>query len=118
MTASEDRATSGVLQASGAATSRNERLAVVALIRFWATIARVFDRRLVRRLDGWVRVDRATSELDGMSDRELRDLGINRADIAALRAGTYKRGSTDETERIVFRPEAGKPVTPERSERR
>jgi hypothetical protein len=36
-----------------------------------------------------------------MTDRELRDLGIDRMDIAAIRAGTCKRGSTD-AERIAL----------------
>ena len=65
---------------------------------------------LVQLLKTWMRLDRDDLELAGMDYRDLRDIGINRADIAAIRAGTYKRASSDNADRIVFCPEAGKPA--------
>jgi uncharacterized protein YjiS (DUF1127 family) len=79
--------------------------------RFWGGILGAFDWMLVQPLKTWMRPDRDASELRGMDYRDLRDIGINRVDIAAIRAGTYKRGWSDHAERIVFCPEAGKPVT-------
>jgi uncharacterized protein YjiS (DUF1127 family) len=92
MTTSEDRAPTGVLEAVCAAK-------FISLL--WATVARAFDHRLIRRFKISVQLDRDVSELGGMTDRELRDLGIDRMDIAAIRAGTCKRGSTD-AERIAL----------------
>lgn len=86
MTASEDGVPSGVFEVGGAAT---------LLSLLWATVARAFYHRLTQRFKIWVQLDRDVSELAGMSDRELRDLGIDRMDIAAIRAGTCKRRSKD-----------------------
>ncbi len=86
MTASENRAPSGVVQASNATT----------FARVWAGVAGAFAHGLLWRLKDWAQSDTVGSELAGMSDRELRDLGINRSDIAALRAGTKKGGATDD----------------------
>jgi uncharacterized protein YjiS (DUF1127 family) len=84
MTTSDDRARPGMLEAGGAATF---------LSLLWATVARAFDHRLTQRFNTWVlQLDREVSELASMSDRELRDLGIDRMDIPAIRAGTCKRG--------------------------
>ena len=53
-----------------------------------------------------VRLDRDVSILRGWDDGDLRDIGINRADIVAIHAGIYRRVSSDNAERIVFCPEA------------
>jgi uncharacterized protein YjiS (DUF1127 family) len=108
MTTSEERAASGVLPNVGA--FRSGWLAVVCLGRVLAIVARAFDHRLIRRLKGWVRLARNMPELADMSDRELRDLGINRVVIAAIRAGTYRHGSTDDGKGIVFCPQRGELV--------
>jgi uncharacterized protein YjiS (DUF1127 family) len=101
------RVPSGVLGANGAAMFRRGWRLAVSVARVWPTIARTFYNRLLRRLKGWVHLYTDISELSSMSDRELRDLGINRVVIAAIRAGTYKRGSTEDGDRIVFCPEVG-----------
>jgi uncharacterized protein YjiS (DUF1127 family) len=79
--------------------------------RVWGRVLRAIDSVLVQPLKTWIRLDRDVSELRGMDYRDLRDIGINRVDIAAIRAGTHKRASSDNAERIVFCPETGKPVT-------
>ena len=76
--------------------------------RAWVKVLRAFDCMLVQPLKTWMRLDRGTAEL---RDRDLRDIGINRVDIATIRAGTYKRPSSGNVERIVARPAAGNPVT-------
>lgn len=50
--------------------------------------------RLIRPLDSRLRVARQMSELAASSERDLRDLGISRADFAAIRARTYQRRCT------------------------
>ena len=51
--------------------------------------------RLVARLDGWLFAHRhrreVTKLLSQMSDRDLRDLAISRADFPAIVNGTYRR---------------------------
>ena len=106
MAASEDRASSGVLEASNAA-GRSIWAVFVSFVSVWA---RAVCAMPVQRLTDWTHRDKIGSELASMSERDLRDLGIDRIDIAAICAGTYKRGSSDTAERIVFCPEAGKPV--------
>jgi len=64
---------------------------------------------LVQPLKGWMRLELDVGELHRWNDRDLRDIGINRLDIAAIRAGTYERASSDDADWIVFYPEAGKP---------
>lgn len=86
MTTREDRASPSMLEVSGAA---------MFLSLLWATVARAFDHRLTQRFKICVQLDRDISELAGMSDRELRDVGIDRMDIAAIGAGTCKPRSTD-----------------------
>jgi len=66
---------------------------------------------LIQPLKTWMRLERDIAELHRCDDRELRDMGINRVDIAAIRAGTYKRASSDDAERIEFCPAAGTPAT-------
>lgn len=125
MATSEDRAPSGVLSAGEASLfdGRSGRISLgdtkwqdtwpVFLFHFQILhkIREAFNRMLVRPLRTWVRLNRDVSELAGMDYRDLRDLGINRTDVAAIRAGAYKRASIDDLERIVFCPEAGKQVT-------
>jgi uncharacterized protein YjiS (DUF1127 family) len=109
MTTFGDRVGSGVLGANGAAIFRSGwSVVVVSVARVGSTVTSAFYRKLIRRLKGWMSLYTDMPELARMSDRELRDLGINRVVIAAIRAGTYKRGSTDGGERIVFCPGAGK----------
>jgi len=79
--------------------------------RVWGRVLRALDSMLVQPVKMWMRLERDVSELRGMDYRELQDIGINRMDIDAIRAGTYKRASLDNAERIVFCPEAGKPMT-------
>jgi uncharacterized protein YjiS (DUF1127 family) len=86
MTASENGVPSGMFEVGGAATFRS---------LFWAAVASAFYHKLTQRFKVWVQLDSDVSELAGMSDRELRDVGIDRMDIAAIRAGTCKRRSKD-----------------------
>lgn len=75
----------------------------------------LFLVRIWRKVRTWACSGRGISELAGMDHRELRDLGISRMEIAAIRAGTYRRALADKAEKIVFCPEAGKLVAPEHS---
>ena len=76
----------------------------------WVKILQEFDGMLLQPFKARMRLDRDVSELRGLDDRELHDIGINRSDIAAIRAGTYKRdgASSDDAERIMFGPAAAK----------
>jgi uncharacterized protein YjiS (DUF1127 family) len=65
-------------------------------------LAQPFKRRM--------RLFRDVALLREMDSRELQDIGINRADIVAIRAGTYMRNSSDDPSRIVSRAEVGKSV--------
>ena len=51
--------------------------------------------RMVARLDGWLERRRERAELVRtlrmMGDRDLRDLGISRADFPAIIEGVYRR---------------------------
>ena len=67
--------------------------------RVWDRVLQAFDSMLVQPLKTWMRLDREVSILRSLGDRDLRDIGINRVDIAAIRAGTYKRASADSAER-------------------
>jgi len=69
-------------------------LTLPSSFRIWARLLRTFDCMLVQPLKRWIRLDRDASVLDRWDDRELQDIGINRLDIAAIRAGTYKRTSS------------------------
>jgi uncharacterized protein YjiS (DUF1127 family) len=118
MTASEDSSpfvtskTSDALSIAAIVTGRRDSGPVIpSLFRVWGRGLRAFDSILVQPLKTWVRLERDVSLLRGMDHRELRDIGINRMDIDAIRAGTYKRAPSDDAERIVFCPEAGKPVS-------
>jgi len=62
-------------------------------------LVRAFDSILVRPLKSWIRLDRDVSELRGLDYKDLRDIGIDRVDIARIRAGTYKRGWADNAAR-------------------
>jgi len=79
--------------------------------RVWRRLVRVFDSKLIQPLKIWVQLERDIAQLHRSDDRELHDIGINRLDIPAIRAGTYKRASSDDAERTVCCPAAGKPVT-------
>jgi len=79
--------------------------------RVWGRVVWAFDSMLIQPLKRWMRLERDIAELHRCDDRELHDMGINRLDIAAIRAGTYKRASSDDAERIVFCLAAGTPVT-------
>jgi uncharacterized protein YjiS (DUF1127 family) len=105
----------GVLRANGAAMFRSGWSVVVSIARVGSVLAGAFYHKLIRRLKGWVNLYRDMSELARMSDTELRDLGVNRVVIAAIRAGTYKRGSAGSGQRIVFCP--GTVVLKERGSR-
>lgn len=79
--------------------------------RVWGRVLQTFGSILVQPLKTWMRLQQDVAALRCMDYTELQDIGINRMDIDAIRAGTYKRASSDDAERIVFCPEAGKPVT-------
>jgi len=49
----------------------------------------------VRAVTKTVEHARAMRQLSAMSDRELRDIGINRAEIEALVTGTLERPNVD-----------------------
>ena len=80
-------------------------------LRVCGRLVRVFDSRLIQPLKIWAQLERDIAQLHRCDDRELRDIGINRLDIAAIRNGTYKRASSDDAERILFCPAPGNPVT-------
>ena len=69
-------------------------LALEALSRALAGSARV-ARRTAAGLDRWLaRRRRAAADLDvlaSMSDRELADIGVDRASVPAVAAGTWQR---------------------------
>lgn len=79
--------------------------------RVWSRVLRAFDAMLAEPFKTWMRLERDLAELRSLDDRDLRDIRINRVDIAAMRAGTYKHASSDIAERIVVCPEVGKPAT-------
>ncbi len=56
----------------------------------WNAIKRAFNA-FVQGIAEARRLRRAYDELAGMSDPELRDIGISRADIPAVVTGTYRR---------------------------
>ena len=64
-----------------------------------AQVVRAFDSILIRPIKTRLRLDRDIAELRCLDERDLRDIGINRTDIAAIRAGTYKGASSDQAER-------------------
>jgi len=64
-----------------------------------AQVFRALDYILIRPLKMRLRMARDTAELHRLDDRDLRDIGISRTDIAAIRAGTYKRASSEIPER-------------------
>ena len=53
-------------------------------------------RSIARRIDAWLKIRRRAAEdrdtLAGMSDRDLRDIGIVRASVNAVAEGTWVRG--------------------------
>jgi len=98
MTASEDGSTSVASEAVDASMLRATAISSPVLsstFQVWVKVFRAFDSILVRPLKTWISLDRDVSELRGLDHRDLRDIGINRVDIARIRAGTYKRGSAD-----------------------
>jgi uncharacterized protein YjiS (DUF1127 family) len=109
--ASEASAAS-MLRMTGANTGRQDSdPAVPSLLRVWGRVLQAFDSMLVQPLKTLMRLERDALELRGMDDRDLRDIGVNRIDIAAIHAGIYMRASSNDAERIVFCPKAGIPVT-------
>jgi uncharacterized protein YjiS (DUF1127 family) len=118
MTSSEDYSSFVASRTSDASSMpavgtgrRDSRPMFPSPFRIWGRVLRTFDSVLVQPLKTWMRLEREISSLRRMDYTALRDIGINRMDIDAIRAGTYKRASSDNSERIVFCPEAGKPVT-------
>jgi len=73
----------------------------------WVKVLQAFDCILVQPLKTWIRLDRDVSVLRGWDDTELRDIGINRSDIPAIRAGTYKRTSSDDAARTLTEHDPG-----------
>jgi len=53
----------------------------------WTVLPRIRQFLAVRR-----RRAREIRELHGLSDRELQDLGLSRADFDAIEKGVYRRG--------------------------
>ena len=53
-------------------------------------------RAIARRIDAWFEARKRAAEdlelLAGMSDRDLRDIGIERASVNAVVDGTWMRG--------------------------
>lgn len=118
MTASENRSPYVASEASDASMLRMTEEGIrrqdsgavfPSLFRVWGTVLRAFDAMFVQPLKTWMRLGRDVAGLHGWDDRDLRDIGITRSDIAAIRAGTNKRASPDSAERILVCPEAGKP---------
>jgi len=68
-----------------------------------AQVLRAFDSILIRPIKTRLRLDRDIAELRCLDERDLRDIGINRTDIAAIRAGTFERASSDSAERTDAR---------------
>ena len=50
-----------------------------------------FEQRRQRAKARNQEISRITYELEASTDRQLRDLGISRADIASVANGTYRR---------------------------
>lgn len=69
-------------------------LAIEALARALAASARAV-RRTAAGLDRWLAARRRATDdlamLSTMSDRELADIGVDRASVAAVAAGTWLR---------------------------
>lgn len=108
MTASEDGSTfvtseatdASMLRTTAVSTERRDSNPVCSsTFQVCVKVLRAFDSILVRPLKTWIRLDRDVSELRGLDYRDLRDIGVNRVDIARIRAGTYRRGSADNAER-------------------
>jgi len=108
MTDSEDGSTFVASEATDASTFRTPTVntgwqdsspVFSSTLQVWVQVLRAFDSILIRPIKAWARLDRDVSELRSMDHRDLRDIGINRVDIAAIRAGTYKRASAHNPER-------------------
>src|SRR5579872_819053 len=76
--------------------------------RTFASTARVL-KKLSHKLAGCRRKRRGYQELAAMSDIELEDLGIGRADIDAIVAGTYERANQNPSNVIVLDQRAESP---------
>lgn len=79
------------------------RKAVGAVVGFLRAIATAFAEARRQRA--------VYEELSRLSDRELRDIGLNRADIPAVVAGTYRRDEAPKPESKTRPAEA--PARPE-----
>ena len=108
MTASEDGSTfvaseatdASMLRTTAVSTGRQDSSPVLSsTFQVWVKVLRALDSILVRPLKTWIRLDWDVSELRGLDNRDLRDIGVNRVDIARIRASTYRRGSADNAER-------------------
>ena len=108
MTDSEDGSALVASEAADASTLRTAAISperqdsspvFSSTFQVWVQVLRAFDSILVRPIKAWVRLDRDVRELRSLDDRDLRDIGINRVDIAAIRAGTYKRVPADNAKR-------------------
>jgi len=76
--------------------------------RLWCRATSVTAERVVDPAIAWKRAGREIAELRQLGERELRDIGIGRADFAAIRRGTFERPAAGAEERIIFHPEAGR----------
>jgi uncharacterized protein YjiS (DUF1127 family) len=65
-----------------------------------AAFAKAERRRAVHRI------------LSGMTERELRDIGLNRSDIPAVAAGVWIREAGSETTKVTAIANAGAPRAP------
>lgn len=74
----------------------------------WCRTAATVAERIVNPGITWFRLGRDMAELGQLDARELRDIGVNRADFAAIREGRFERADVLSEERIHFNAEAGR----------
>jgi uncharacterized protein YjiS (DUF1127 family) len=53
----------------------------------------MFSQRLVSNFRAWRARESVRSELQGLSDRQLADIGISRSEIDAVAAGNVRRNT-------------------------
>lgn len=74
--------------------------------RLWCQATGMVMSHAIAPVVGWLRVNREIAELRRMDARELRDIGVNRSDVLAIREGTRRHSAALSAERIVFNPES------------
>jgi uncharacterized protein YjiS (DUF1127 family) len=79
--------------------------------RIWCRTTATVAERIVNPTVAWFRLGRDMAELSRLDERALRDVGVNHADFAAIRDGTFERANMLSEERIVFNPDAGREPT-------